>query len=459
MRYSWLPLSLLMASFLAFVGTAVGAKQSLGELLARDAERGQALRAQADLERLLTLLVDVETGQRGYIITGQPVFLRPYETAVADLSRVHAEVGRRLLLAGASAVSLRRLDALIQERLDQAERNVEQRRSVGEAVMKDLGSYVDGKRVMDALRYEIDQLAGAQQRRVAIADTATQAVQQRTQYLMRLLPGVGLLTLMLALLLLLRERRRRDRAEQALLEVNASLEQQVGLRTVELRGALQRIQSFAVELDRSIEQERRRLAREVHDQVGQVGTAMKMLVQALRSKLRPRVEPLLDELQDMADEAIRAARQISAALRPPLLDELGLEAALGHHLQTLQRQAGLETRLLMHDAALLSAEQSGQLFRIVQEACTNVLRHAQARTLTVRGGLCVTEREGYELEVVDDGCGPGGTRADAAGVRNMRERAAMAGGTFEFGAAPGQGTRVWVWLPLADAPATAKAWE
>ncbi|RZI94954.1 MAG: histidine kinase, partial [Rubrivivax sp.] len=78
MRYSWLPLSLLVAAFLAFVGTAVGASQSLAALLERDTERSHALRTQTELQRLLMLLVDMETGQRGFIITGQQPFLRPY---------------------------------------------------------------------------------------------------------------------------------------------------------------------------------------------------------------------------------------------------------------------------------------------------------------------------------------------------------------------------------------------
>lgn len=457
MRYSWLSLSLLLAAFLAFVGTAVGASYSLAELLDRDAERSQALRTQTQLQRLTTLLVDVETGQRGFIITGQQPFLRPYEQALGQLSDVHAELRRRLAEGGVPAPTLERLDALIDQRLDQARQAVARRSGGGEAATNDLSAYVDGKRVMDELRFEIDQLAQDQQRRIAEADRATREVQQRTTRLTRLLPGVGLAGLGVAGLLILRERRLRDRAEAALRDANAGLEAQVAQRTEALSRALQRIRSFAVELDRGIEAERRSLAREVHDQVGQVGTAMKMLTLSLRAKLAPRSEPLLDELQGQADEAIRAARQISAALRPPLLDELGLEAALGHHLQTLQRQAGLATELVLQDADMLPPEQASPLFRIVQEACTNVLRHAQAQTLRVVGRCNASgDAEGYELEVIDDGRGPGDTRADASGLRNMRERATLAGGHFGFGPAPGRGSCVSVWLPLRPAvPAAA----
>jgi signal transduction histidine kinase len=450
MRYSWLPMSLLVAAFLAFVGTAVGASLSLADLLERDAERSEALRTQTELQRLMTLLVDVETGQRGFLITGQQAFLRPYEEAVGELDEVRRAVHQRIPRRSANRLMLARLDVLIDERLKQARAAVDRRLVQGAAWTQDLGSYVEGKRVMDELRFQIDQLGHEQQAAVAAADQATAAVRVRTTQLTRLLPAVGLVMGGIALALLLRERRLRDEADAALRDANAGLEHQVALRTEALSRALGRIRSFAVEMDRGIEAERSRLAREVHDQVGQVGTAIKMLTISLRAKLAPAAEPLVDELQGMADEAIRAARQISAELRPPLLDELGLEAALDHYLQALARQSGLTTRLTLDDAGLLPPEQASPLFRIVQEACTNVLRHAQAQQLRVAGRPVhdATGSEGYEIEVIDDGRGPGEVRPDAAGLRNMRERAELAGGSFDFGPAPDGGARVHVWLPV-----------
>ncbi|WP_343622971.1 CHASE3 domain-containing protein [Roseateles puraquae] len=448
MRYSWLPLGLLVAAFIAFIGTAVGASLSLSELIARDGERSQALATRTELRRLLTLLLDVETGQRGFLITGQQAFLRPYEEALEQLRTTRAALRERISRHNANRMTLARLDALIDERLRQARTTVDRRLQQGGAFTPDLAAYVDGKRVMDELRFQIDQLEQEQQAAVTAADAATQDVQRRTTRLTRLLPAGGALMGAVALGLMLRERRLRDRAEAALRDANANLEAQVAQRTDALSRALSRIRSFAVEMDRGIEAERRRLAREVHDQIGQVGTAIKMLTLSLRAKLAPQTEPLVDELQAMADEAIRSAREISAALRPPLLDELGLEAALDHYLQTLQRQSGVVTRMTLAEPGLLPAEQASTLFRIIQEACTNVLRHAQARNLRVAAWpLTQAAGAGYEVEVIDDGRGPGDVRPDAAGLRNMRERAALAGGTFDFGPAPDGGTRVRVWLP------------
>lgn len=449
MRYSWLPSGLLVAAFLAFVGTAVVASLSLAELLERDSERSQAQRTQTELQRLLTLLVDVETGQRGFLITGQQPFLRPYEAALGELHDARARLRERIPRDGGNALALGRLDALIDERLDQARAAIGRRLGGGDAATRDLSVYVDGKRVMDELRFQIEQLAREQQRAVLAADEATRAVHQRTTRLTRLLPGVGLVTLALALTLVLRERRLRDRADAALLDANAGLEQQVAQRTEALGQALARTRSFAVELDRSIEAERRRLAREVHDQVGELGTAIRTLTLSLRTSLAPRQDAQVDELVGLAEKTVRAARQLAAELRPPLLDEIGLEAALSHHLQALERESGLVVRLTLGAADALPPEQADPLFRIFQEACANVLRHAQAQTLRVAGRqVSAGGRDGYEMEVVDDGRGPGGVRPDATGLRRMRERAELAGGSFHFGPAPDGGARVHVWLPL-----------
>lgn len=450
MRYSWFVQLMLFCASLAFVGAALLAHRSVDDLVQRGEERSHALQTQAQLQRLLTLLVDLETGQRGFIITGRYEFLQPYEAADRELRSMYNGLRQQLAEAGSAGPQLQKLDEFLEQRRQQIARNVAERERRGDAVLKDVDTYLSGKLLMDEIRRLVQGLAQEQQQRITAAEKESQAVQVRSRDLVQVLPMAGASLLGLALLLLWWERHRRDQAEKALRTVNATLEQQVEQRTAALSQALRRIQGFATELDRGVEVERRRLAREVHDQIGQVGTAIKMLVIALRKKLHPQPEPLLDELQQQADEAIRSARQITASLRPPLLDDLGLEAAVRHHMQGLERQAGLSTRMDLAGVSALSADQASQLFRILQEACTNVLRHAQATILSLRGRQ---SSEGYEIELIDNGRGPGDVRPDASGLRNMRERATLAGGRFEFGPATGGGTRVWVWLPLVhEAP-------
>lgn len=450
-------MSLLVAAFLALAGTAAAASASLAELLAREAEASEALHTQTELQHLLTLLVEVESGQRGYLLTGQPSFLRPYEQARAALAPARAAVRARLARGGPGPAALDRLDALIDQQLARAQGAVQRRQQRGDVAVPDLPDALDSQRVMKELHRHIDQWVQDQQLAADGAQAAAQAVRQRTARLTGLLAAAGLLTGLAAFLLIRRERQWRDRADSALRRVNAGLEQQVAQRTAALREALARIRGDAAERDRSFEAERRRLARDIHDQVGQVGTAIQLLTRRLRTRLAPQEAPLLDELQGLAQETIQAARQISARLRPPLLDELGLQAALEHHLGTVARQSGLATELCLTQPDVLPAERADALFRIVQEACTNVLRHADATRLWVVGRpvdavSAATGVPGYEIEVIDDGCGPGAPRADASGLRNMRDRAVLAGGCFEFGPAPGGGTRVRACVPLGLAP-------
>jgi len=445
---------MLLAGTVTFIATAVGEYMSLNELVARGEVRSHALRAQLLIRRTGMLLVDLETGQRGFAITGEAGFLEPYERASHELVTAQQALRKHLGEGGDVPAGLQRLEELSRQRVAQVERSVAQRWAVGEVVLKDLQGYVAGKRLMDEIRGELLQLEASQDQRIRQIDQGVQAVQERTTLLAGVLPGVGCLLIAGAVLSLRYEHRRRDQAELALQQANASLESKVAKRTAELRGALARIRGFAAEQDESIEAERRRLAREVHDQIGQVGTATKMLTLGLRRKLGPEYESSLSELLALSDEAINTARSISAALRPPLLDDFGLAAAIEHYAKSLALQGELQVDVDVQGDAGLTAVQANQLFRIMQEASTNVLRHAKANQLTLRGQALDA---GYQLEIIDDGQGPGSVRADASGLRNMRERAALVGGHFEFGPGLRGGTRVGILLPLDEKIMTEEA--
>lgn len=448
---------LLAAGATAFVATAIGEHRSVAELVQRSDARAHALQAQLLLRRTGALLIDLETGQRGFLITGEAAFLQPYERARLEWAATYDALKKHLVPDGQPLPeALARLDRLSRQRIAQMARNIARRWAEGEVVLKDLPSYFEGKRLMDEIRAEVTQLEATQGQLIAAAERDAQDVQRLTSRLAAVLPAIGSLLIAGAVFALMRERRRRDRAEAALKTANNELESQVEARTSELSAALERIQHFATELDASMEAERKRLAREVHDQVGQVATAIKMLVLGMRKRLPPGHEEEVGELLSLADESIATARQISAALRPPLLDDFGLGAALDHYGKDLARQSGLEVEVAIADDAALSATQANQLFRIAQEAATNALRHAHARRLVLRGEPRV---DCYSFEVIDDGRGPGEVRADASGLRNMRERAAMAGGRFEYGPASGGGTRVGVLLALDATTEQEGQWE
>jgi two-component system sensor histidine kinase UhpB len=194
------------------------------------------------------------------------------------------------------------------------------------------------------------------------------------------------------------------------------------------------------------EAERRAVARELHDDFGQVLTALKLHV--LRHDR--------DDAESIAlvDGAIARMRELAQDLRPPLLDELGLEASLRWYVERETKRAGLAFRLkLAQLAARPPIAVETTCFRIAQEALTNVIRHAQAHAVEVE----LSEAGGMlQLVVRDDGQGFAvaaargrATQGASQGLLSMQERAALAGGTLEIDSAPGRGTTVRARLPLA----------
>jgi len=433
-------LLLLFLGFVAFALTAVASRLNLEEVMRHSAERDDAMETQLLIEQIHALLLDVEVGQRAFLITGREELLDPYRLALLKLQGVHARLSAQLAAASGQTKSTDELDALIAQRIWQANQNLNRRGGP----QADVAQYVEGKRLMEAIRGHLDRLKAEQARRVESRSQAMTAVQRRTAFFGIALPLLGALLIAAAVGRLRYERGRRGQAETALRRMNATLEEQVGQHTQELQEALQEIQSFASELDRSIEAERRSLARELHDQFGQIATAIRMIVLGLRKTQPPTDATTVNELVELVDEAIGMARRISAALRPPLLDDLGLAAAVEHFASGIERQSGLTVKCDISDDSVLTASQTNQLFRILQEATTNVLRHARASELNVSATL---DDGVYKLDISDNGVGPGSVRADASGIRNMKERAQLIDAVLHFGPGATKGTRVSVHAP------------
>ena len=205
------------------------------------------------------------------------------------------------------------------------------------------------------------------------------------------------------------------------------------------------------------EEERRAVARELHDELGQVLTAVRLNLQTLRRRSRdPELGPVFEDGLALLETAIAEVRALSTRLRPTILDDLGLEAALRSHLERSRTRAELE---LDADISLphkrLDPAVETACFRIVQEAMTNVVRHAGAHRLAV--ALRAVDGE-LVLSVRDDGHGfdpaaaaQRAARGESAGLSGMEERAQLAGGRLEIDAAPGRGTEVRAVFPLAEA--------
>ena len=266
-----------------------------------------------------------------------------------------------------------------------------------------------------------------------------------------------------------------EAARAALEHAHLALEARVTERTAALArvneelleeiAARERSEAERTELRRQLaateEAERQRLARELHDRLGQHLTGFTLGLDDVRRRLTTgeSPEPRLAQLEELARAMTRDARALARELRPPELDDVGLESALETYVGEWAARYGIAaefaiTGTLRHP---IPADAASTLYRIVQEALTNVARHASATQVSV----IADRREGeVRLIVEDDGRGFDlevlGRRARAArrfGLAGMRERAALVGGTVSIESAPGAGTTLYVRLPVHDADA------
>jgi signal transduction histidine kinase len=231
-----------------------------------------------------------------------------------------------------------------------------------------------------------------------------------------------------------------------------------GERDAELALAIGRQAAVAIENARlherarqaAVLEERERLARELHDSVTQSLYAVSLHAEvAGRALADGDVEPAASNLADIREtvqEALAEMRLLLFELRPPLLQEQGLAAALHTRLRAVEARAGLTTEFAGDGAERLRPEVEQELYRVAQEALNNVLKHAHASRATVRLDVGAGRAA---LEVVDDGVGfePALRGGDGYGLPGMRERAQRLGGTLRVESAPGAGTRVRVEVP------------
>lgn len=227
------------------------------------------------------------------------------------------------------------------------------------------------------------------------------------------------------------------------------------LRDEELRQSRERYRQLVSYLTTIREEQRRHHARELHDVLGGLLTSMKLNVSRLgRYSRNSVVKEIADDLNVLVNQAIADVREIAEALRPQTLDHLGLKAAMASHLWHFQKRSDIRVDFEATDMRIdISAERAIGVFRIFQEAITNVARHSNACAVRVR--LLVRDSVVLCLEVADNGQGmdvelqfamsPG---QHVLGLLTMRERASELGGTFNITSSPAAGTRLTLEVPL-----------
>jgi PAS domain S-box-containing protein len=219
----------------------------------------------------------------------------------------------------------------------------------------------------------------------------------------------------------------------------------------ELRCSFDQLRALAARLQSVREEERTRVAREIHDELGQALTGIKFESASLIRELPEDAKQQsnrAESIAKLADETIQAVRRISTELRPEILDELGLVAAVEWAAQEFEARAGTNCRLdLPKDDIVIDQERATALFRILQETLTNVKRHANATQVNVR---LAKEGGSLTLEVHDNGKGINEEELSAGrslGILGMRERSLLLGGEFTITGGLGEGTTVRVRIP------------
>ncbi|HXJ58068.1 MAG TPA: response regulator [Verrucomicrobiae bacterium] len=244
-----------------------------------------------------------------------------------------------------------------------------------------------------------------------------------------------------------------SQAESALRCAHDELERRVAERTAELSLANAALRGLSQRLVDVQEAERRFVTRELHDEIGQMVTSLKILLETSLRPATPAEQHGLEEVLQLINDLMDYVRRLSVDLRPQMLDDLGLLTALEWHFKRYHKQTGIQVRF-KHTPfpQRLSSRLETAIFRIAQEALTNVARYAGVKEATVR---LWKNDERVRIQVDDRGAGfqwplPNAERV-ATGLSGMKERAELLGGEFTLDSAPGHGTCVTVELPLEPA--------
>jgi PAS domain S-box-containing protein len=255
-------------------------------------------------------------------------------------------------------------------------------------------------------------------------------------------------------------------SQERLGELAESLESQVQVRTRELEARnndvllqSEQLRELSIRLMTTQDVERRHIAREMHDSAGQIIAVLSMHLAQISSKLgdsSPEVTKLVNHALALNQELDREIRTTSYLLHPPMLDELGLRAALAWYVEGLEQRAGIQVRLSIAEFERLSPEMEVTIFRVVQECLTNIHRHSDSKTAHISVAL---NHAGFVIEVRDFGKGISApnlakirSRSVGVGLRGIRERVRPYAGDVRIDSQEGHGTTITITLPHAPPP-------
>jgi signal transduction histidine kinase len=438
-----LPLALGIVASLAI---AVYAELGYRRLESANRQMATALEMQSGLHETLALIVDAETGQRGYLLTGREEYLTPYNTSLPKVDAAFARVRELLVERGTPAerASLGRLNNLVGKKLAELEAAIALYKKDGPQAAQALLDTGIGKRTMDEIRAEVEQMANGQRHDLddAVARWSSDIAFARLG--MQLMTAFTVALLLVVWLLARRDAQQRELHRRSAVEDNRRLEAIIEERTAALSELSNHLQQVR-------EDEKSKLARDIHDELGGILVSAKMDVAWVEERVRKRdaeSSTKLERALQALDDGVQIKRRIIEELRPTMLDNLGLSAAVDWQVHEICDRAGLGcTVATPSDDTGIPPHVSIALYRILQEALTNIVKYARAKSVSVDLGVT---SDTISLLIEDDGIGipdDAQTNLLSHGIAGMRQRVRALHGEFAIARRPEGGTLIEVHIP------------
>jgi signal transduction histidine kinase len=412
--------------------------------LTNERAHGSQLREQA-LNEFAGLITDAESAQRGYLLTGESAYLAPYADAVTQvgkaLDRLHDAYG-----GDESSSEFHQLRVLTGKELGELEDGIALRKKHGISPGASAVGTDVGKRTMDSIGAIVAKMRSEEATESAAANAEWRQDFRLSRWVSAAGATLNIGLVLLAIRLVYGDMRRRARLAAALSDQKLQLEQQVEARTRELAALSTHLQGVS-------EQEKSALSRELHDELGGLLVAARMDLSWLQQRL-PTADPSIEQRFKRIHESLSAGvdlkRRVVEELRPTLLDNMGLFTALRWQFKETCRRTGLRcTETIPESELKFSPDAAIGVFRIAQEALTNILKHSEAKSADL---FISMDQDTFTLRITDDGKGiPGGRllTSTSHGLVSMRHRIASLSGTWHIGSPESGGTVVTARIPLA----------
>ena len=431
-----MPLAILAAAILIFINEA-----SFHESTSATANIQEAQRSRTAVNKLLQNMLDAETGQRGYLLTGDLRYLKPYNAAVEETGQNLDNLRLFLTPYKEQLAELNALSRSISEKMAEMDLTVRMRREGREDAWKFVITTDVGEEQMQLIRQQAMRLTEINTQKMEIGQEQIRKILQLSRIGVTIMALAGMLAFYMYLLqtkALLTS----GHKEQETLQHERD---QLGLQVMERTATLAEL---ATHLQNVREDERGHLARELHDELGALLTAAKLDVARIKSRLGgnyPEATERLEHLTSTLNSGIALKRRIVEDLHPSSLSHLGLVASLEILAREFQERSGLVISTNLEHVELDSSSQL-TIYRLVQESLTNISKYASAKKVCVK----LESTDGYAIvEVVDDGKGFNTSEVGAGsyGLTGMRHRVEAISGKLTVSSAEGRGAHIMAVVP------------